>query len=124
MLLTHDPDFRALLKRNGWRSGQDVVIAFDHESVASLLSRLAFNEASNPCLIAIPHAPAPNGFRLMFMEAVRSRLPWRKSQGEPVNPQANVGMLYDSLLKCDAYVPSTWVGGGPSTTFSKAREPA
>lgn len=121
MRQTHDPEFRAALDDIGWNSGQDVVIAFDDESVASLLSRLAYNEASNPCLVAIPHESDPYGFRLMFMEAVRRPL-WRKRHGEPVNPQATVGMLYSSLTRCDAYVPSEWVGR--SMTFSRARQPA
>lgn len=125
MSQVRDPEFRAHLERVGWVSGRDVVIAFDNEPIVSLISRLAFNGVASPCLIAIPRAQERFGFWLMFMESVPPpRGLWRRHHhGEPVSPQASVGMLYSSLSRCDAYVPSDWVGSA-SMTFSRVAEPA
>lgn len=134
MRQVREPDFRAYLARVDWSPDQDVVIAFDDETIAALVSRLAFNEASNPCLVAIPHHSERYGFRLMTMASVRRhgrlgrRLRGLLVRGQRiavhpltrVNPQATVGMLYVSLSDCGAYVPGEWTGG---VTFNKVPEP-
>jgi hypothetical protein len=109
MRQTHDPEFRAYLGRIGWTPGQDIAVAFDEEPVANLISRLNFNAADNPCMVAIRYPQGRFGFRLMSIEALPDRPRWRRRpQGEPVSPRATVGMLYSSLTRCDAYVPGEW----------------
>lgn len=118
-----DPEFRSYLQSIGWAPGQDVVVALDDEPIVSLLSRLAFNEASSPCLIAFPRQEERFGYGLMLMAVVPARSWWRRRhpQGQAVSPQASVGMLYSSLTRCDAYLPSEWVG---STSMTLSRVPA
>lgn len=121
---TRDPQFRAYLRRIGWHKDQDVVIAFDHELIIELVSRLSFNQVGSPCLVAIPHTEERFGFRLMFMATVRPRprwTRWRQPHVEPISTQATIGMLFSSLTGCDAYVPSEWTN---TVRFSRVPEPA
>lgn len=119
MRRARDREFRDHLGDIGWASDQDVVIAFDTETIASLVSRLALNEASSPCLIAIPHREDSLGFWLLFMEAVPNRRAQRRrqrSQTEPINPETSIGMLYSLLTTGDAYLPGEWTS---PVSFSK-----
>lgn len=122
MQQTRNPDFRNHLRKIGWDPGDDVVIAFDEESIVSLLSRLVYNEASSPCLVAIPHSEERFSFRLMIMKAVREKRGRRRA--EPISPQSSVGMLYSSLDKCQTLIPSDWSPSPSPFMFSRVPEPA
>ncbi|ASW53886.1 hypothetical protein [Plantactinospora sp. KBS50] len=113
-----DPEFRKYLRDIGWTSDRHVVIVSDDEPVATVAARIINNDASSPCLIAIPDSDARFGFGFMFMEVTHAptRRGWRRPRGRSqaasaeivVKPGTSMGMLYSSGRPCAEYVPSAW----------------
>src|SRR6266536_4299741 len=65
-----DPEFRSLLRRLGWKSGQHVVMAVDEEPVVDVLTRVVFHETGGRAFIAIPDSAERYGFRFLLCEVV------------------------------------------------------
>lgn len=103
-----DPDFRALLRRLGWQSGQHVVMAADNEPVSDVMARVTFHETGGRAIIATPDPTQRHGFRLMAVEACHDDDCDERERVE-LGPEASVGMLYSALQPCGTYVPNEWM---------------
>ena len=107
-----DPEFRAELRRRGWRPDMDVVATRDDELAVSVQARMMANQSSSPCLIAWTSPTDDTQMNFMFAVSHPARRPRtrfrRVVRSNEISPRSTIGMIHDSMQDCGDFIPPDW----------------
>jgi hypothetical protein len=102
-----EPEFRRVLHRIGWKSGQDVVMTVENEPVVDVISRVVFDDTDARAYIAIQDEHEPREFRFLVARVAQTDA-GDVPEAIRLGPEASIGMLYAAVSPCGTYVPTRW----------------